>query len=125
MRHRLNFPAANKDGLYPSSHVKQKVFPVTEVSKICCRLVTRWPDLPAIATDGPRWNANFDLFLLGLSVMFAGPVWQRQDDPRRIILHMLAPTSGTITFRGADSSKIRGRQARLEFMSHVQPVTRR
>ena len=40
----------------------------------------------------------------------------------RIILNMLAPTSGTITFRGSDLSKIHGRRGRLEFMSHVQPI---
>ena len=40
----------------------------------------------------------------------------------RIILNMLAPTSGTITFRGTDVSKIHGRRDRLEFMSHVQPI---
>jgi ABC-type oligopeptide transport system ATPase subunit len=40
----------------------------------------------------------------------------------RIILKMVAPTSGTITFRGSDLSKIHGRRARLEFMSHVQPI---
>lgn len=40
----------------------------------------------------------------------------------RIILNMLAPTSGTITFRGSDLSKIHGRRGRLEFMGHVQPI---
>ena len=40
----------------------------------------------------------------------------------RIILNMLPPTSGTITFRGSDLSKIHGRRGRLEFMSHVQPI---
>lgn len=40
----------------------------------------------------------------------------------RIILNMIAPTSGTITFRGTDLSRIHGRRGRLEFMSHVQPI---
>jgi peptide/nickel transport system ATP-binding protein len=40
----------------------------------------------------------------------------------RIILNMLAPTSGTIAFRGSDLSKIHGRRGRLEFMGHVQPI---
>ena len=40
----------------------------------------------------------------------------------RFILNMLVPTSGSITFRGADLSKIHSRQSRLEFMSHVQPI---
>jgi ABC-type glutathione transport system ATPase component len=40
----------------------------------------------------------------------------------RIILNMLAPTSGTMTFRGTVFSKIHGRRGRLEFMSHVQPI---
>jgi peptide/nickel transport system ATP-binding protein len=40
----------------------------------------------------------------------------------RIILNMLVPTSGTITFRGADFSKMHGRRRRLEFMSQVQPI---
>ena len=40
----------------------------------------------------------------------------------RIILNMLAPTSGTITFRGSDLSKIHGRRGRLEFMGRVQPI---
>jgi ABC-type oligopeptide transport system ATPase subunit len=40
----------------------------------------------------------------------------------RIILNLLAPTSGTITFRGTDFSKIHGRRGRLEFMSQVQPI---
>jgi ABC-type oligopeptide transport system ATPase subunit len=40
----------------------------------------------------------------------------------RIILNMLAPTSGTITFRGIDFSKIHGRRVRLDFMSQVQPI---
>ena len=35
---------------------------------------------------------------------------------------MLAPTSGTITFRGTDFSKMHGRRRRLEFMSQVQPI---
>jgi ABC-type oligopeptide transport system ATPase subunit len=40
----------------------------------------------------------------------------------RIILNMLAPTSGTIIFRGTDFSKMHGRRRRLEFMSQVQPI---
>jgi peptide/nickel transport system ATP-binding protein len=40
----------------------------------------------------------------------------------RIILKILAPTSGTVTFRGSDLSKIHGRRPRLEFMAHVQPI---
>jgi ABC-type oligopeptide transport system ATPase subunit len=40
----------------------------------------------------------------------------------RIILNMLAPTSGTIAFRGIDLSKIHGRGVRLDFMSQVQPI---
>ena len=40
----------------------------------------------------------------------------------RIILTTLTPTSGTITFRGTDFSKIHGRRSRLEFMSQVQPI---
>src|SRR5208282_6823635 len=40
----------------------------------------------------------------------------------RIILNMLAPTSGTITFRGTDFSKMHGRRRRLEFMRQVQPI---
>jgi ABC-type oligopeptide transport system ATPase subunit len=40
----------------------------------------------------------------------------------RIILNMLAPTSGTIAFRGTDFSKIHGRRGRLEFMRQVQPI---
>ena len=40
----------------------------------------------------------------------------------RIILNMLAPTSGIITFRGTDFSKIHGRRGRLEFMRQVQPI---
>ena len=40
----------------------------------------------------------------------------------RMILNMLAPTQGTIRFRGRDLATIRGRRDRLAFMREVQPV---
>ena len=40
----------------------------------------------------------------------------------RMVLNMVAPTSGKIIFRGTDLSKIHGRRTRLEFMSHIQPI---
>jgi ABC-type oligopeptide transport system ATPase subunit len=40
----------------------------------------------------------------------------------RIILNTLAPTSGNVSFRGTNLSKIRGRRARFKFMGHVQPI---
>jgi peptide/nickel transport system ATP-binding protein len=40
----------------------------------------------------------------------------------RMILGMVAPSAGTIRFRGADLSTIRGRRARLAFMKRVQPI---
>jgi peptide/nickel transport system ATP-binding protein len=40
----------------------------------------------------------------------------------RMILGAVAPTAGTIRFRGADVAKIRGRDARLAFMRQVQPI---
>ena len=35
---------------------------------------------------------------------------------------MVAPTAGTIRFRGADVAGIRGRRERLDFMRQVQPI---
>ena len=40
----------------------------------------------------------------------------------RMILGLVAPTSGTIRFRGDDVSRVRGRRARMAFMAAVQPV---
>jgi ABC-type oligopeptide transport system ATPase subunit len=40
----------------------------------------------------------------------------------RMILHTVAPSSGTIFFRGADLESIRGRKQRLAFMRQVQPI---
>jgi len=40
----------------------------------------------------------------------------------RMILGMLAPSAGTIRFRGTDLSAVHGRRARLAFMREVQPV---
>lgn len=40
----------------------------------------------------------------------------------RMILNMVAPSAGTIRFRGTDLSTIRGGRARLAFMKQVQPI---
>jgi ABC-type oligopeptide transport system ATPase subunit len=40
----------------------------------------------------------------------------------RMILAMVAPSSGTVRFRGTDVARIRGRRERLAFMRHVQPI---
>jgi ABC-type oligopeptide transport system ATPase subunit len=40
----------------------------------------------------------------------------------RMILNLTAPTSGTIRFRGKDIASMRGSQARMDFMRHVQPI---
>ncbi|MFI4985989.1 MAG: ABC transporter ATP-binding protein [Alphaproteobacteria bacterium] len=40
----------------------------------------------------------------------------------RMILHMVAPSEGSIRFRGTDLSRIRRRRDRLAFMKHVQPI---
>lgn len=40
----------------------------------------------------------------------------------RMILAMVAPTSGRVRFRGADLARIRSRRDRLAFMRHVQPI---
>ncbi len=40
----------------------------------------------------------------------------------RMILNMVAPSSGAIRFRGQDLSQIRGGAARLAFMRQVQPI---
>jgi ABC-type oligopeptide transport system ATPase subunit len=40
----------------------------------------------------------------------------------RMILNLIAPTSGAIRFRGTDLSTIRGARARMDFMRHVQPI---
>ena len=40
----------------------------------------------------------------------------------RMILGMLAPSAGTIRFRGTDLATLHGRRARLAFMKQVQPV---
>jgi ABC-type oligopeptide transport system ATPase subunit len=40
----------------------------------------------------------------------------------RMILAMLAPSAGTIRFKGADLSTIGGGRARLAFMKQVQPI---
>jgi len=40
----------------------------------------------------------------------------------RMILNTLAPSEGTIRFRGKDLAKIRGNRDRRDFMSKVQPI---
>lgn len=40
----------------------------------------------------------------------------------RMILHTLAPTHGTIRFRGADVARKHSRRQRLDFMRQVQPI---
>jgi ABC-type oligopeptide transport system ATPase subunit len=40
----------------------------------------------------------------------------------RMILAMVVPSAGTICFKGADLSTIRGGRARLAFMKQVQPI---
>jgi ABC-type glutathione transport system ATPase component len=40
----------------------------------------------------------------------------------RMILGMVAPSAGTIHFKGADLSTVRGARARLGFMKQVQPI---
>jgi ABC-type glutathione transport system ATPase component len=40
----------------------------------------------------------------------------------RMILNTVAPTAGTIRFRGADLAGVRRRRDRLEFMRQVQPI---
>lgn len=40
----------------------------------------------------------------------------------RMMLNLVAPSAGTIRFKGTDLSTIRGRRARLDFMSEVQPI---
>lgn len=40
----------------------------------------------------------------------------------RMILNLVAPTSGTIRFRGEALAKVRGRRRRLEFMRQIQPI---
>lgn len=40
----------------------------------------------------------------------------------RIMLNLVAPTSGTVRFRGEDLDSIHGRQQRLSFMQQVQPI---
>ncbi len=40
----------------------------------------------------------------------------------RMILNMVAPTAGSIRFRGGDLARIRRRRDRLDFMRQVQPI---
>lgn len=40
----------------------------------------------------------------------------------RMILNMIAPTSGAIRFKGVDLTTLKGRKARLAFMKDVQPI---
>jgi peptide/nickel transport system ATP-binding protein len=40
----------------------------------------------------------------------------------RMVLNLIAPTSGAIRFRGTDLSTFRGARARMGFMRHVQPI---
>ncbi|WEX10943.1 ABC transporter ATP-binding protein [Chelativorans sp. AA-79] len=40
----------------------------------------------------------------------------------RMILNLIAPTSGAIRFHGTDLATIRGSRARMDFMRHVQPI---
>jgi ABC-type oligopeptide transport system ATPase subunit len=40
----------------------------------------------------------------------------------RMVLNLIAPTSGAIRFRGTDLSAFRGARARMDFMRHVQPI---
>jgi ABC-type oligopeptide transport system ATPase subunit len=40
----------------------------------------------------------------------------------RMILNLVAPSAGSIHFRGMDVERLRGRRARLQFMAAVQPI---
>lgn len=40
----------------------------------------------------------------------------------RMILNMIAPTTGSIRFKGTDLASLKGRKARLAFMKGVQPI---
>ena len=40
----------------------------------------------------------------------------------RMVLNLIAPTSGAIRFRGTELSTVRGARARMGFMRHVQPI---
>ena len=40
----------------------------------------------------------------------------------RMVLNLIAPTSGAIRFRGTDLSTLGGARARMDFMRHVQPI---
>jgi ABC-type oligopeptide transport system ATPase subunit len=40
----------------------------------------------------------------------------------RMVLNLIAPTSGAIRFRGTDLSTFRSARARMDFMRHVQPI---
>jgi peptide/nickel transport system ATP-binding protein len=40
----------------------------------------------------------------------------------RMILNLVAPTAGSVRFRGTDLATIRGRRGRLAFMREVQPI---
>jgi ABC-type oligopeptide transport system ATPase subunit len=40
----------------------------------------------------------------------------------RMILNLVAPTSGTIRFRGEALAKVRGRRRHLDFMRQIQPI---
>jgi len=40
----------------------------------------------------------------------------------RMILNLIAPTSGTIRFREEELAKVRGRRRRLDFMRQIQPI---
>jgi peptide/nickel transport system ATP-binding protein len=40
----------------------------------------------------------------------------------RMVLNLIAPTSGAIRFRGTDLSSVRGARARMDFMREVQPI---
>jgi peptide/nickel transport system ATP-binding protein len=40
----------------------------------------------------------------------------------RMVLNLIAPTSGAIRFRGTELSTVRGARARMDFMRHVQPI---
>jgi ABC-type oligopeptide transport system ATPase subunit len=40
----------------------------------------------------------------------------------RMVLNLIAPTSGAIRYRGTELATVRGARARMDFMRHVQPI---
>ena len=59
---------------------------------------------------------------MNVFLCFSGGIASGKTTLSRMILNLVPPTAGTITFRGSDVNRAEGRSARMRFMAAVQPI---